>query len=105
MPLALTPTQARVLRMIAEHIVQWQRPPSRREVANAMGWSSANSADEHIRDLAAKGWIALDAADSHARRHVRVLHWPAGITWAATVPAPSPAAEGLPALLRAPVPA
>ena len=78
----LTPTQTRVLRHVAEHIVQWQRPPTRLAIARHFGWASPNAAEEHLQQLVRKGYIELDAADCNAgrgARYVRVVRWPAAV--------------------------
>jgi hypothetical protein len=41
MPDDLTPTQSRVLDYIATHIVERQRPPTRKDIAAHFEWSSA----------------------------------------------------------------
>ena len=78
----LTPTQARVLEFIAQHIVQKQRPPTRRGIAQHFGWSSDNAAETHIQELARRGHVALDDAarpGKHSNRYVRVLLWPVSV--------------------------
>ncbi len=74
----LTPTQARVLEFIAQHIVEKQRPPTRKEISRHFGWSAVNSAEDHIKALAAKGHIALgDSGDGgQGARYPRVVCWP-----------------------------
>jgi len=74
----LTPTQTRVLEFIAQHIVEKQRPPTRREMAQHFGWASDNAAETHIQALQRGGYIALDGAarSVQAQRYVRVLRWP-----------------------------
>ena len=54
MPTPLTDRQAQVLRHIAEHIVQWQRPPTRKEISRHFGWSAVNAAEDHIKALASR---------------------------------------------------
>lgn len=77
-PADLTPTQARVLQHIAEHILTWQRPPTHADIAKHFGWASINAASDVIEALARKGWIALDARSTGGRgkSSIRVLHWP-----------------------------
>ena len=74
----LTPTQARVLEFIAQHIVEKQRPPTRKEISRHFGWSAVNTAEEHIKALAAKGRIALDDSGDGGQgaRYPRVVCWP-----------------------------
>lgn len=86
---ALTPTQARVLEYIAQHITRRQRPPTRREVAQHFGWASDNAAETHIAELERRGHIALDSAvrssgqsqrGAHSQRYVRVIRWPESVS-------------------------
>ena len=81
MPAPLTDRQAQVLRHIAEHIVRWQRPPTRKEISRHFGWSAVNAAEDHIKALAVKGHIALDDSGEGGQgaRYPRVLRWPDGV--------------------------
>ena len=54
MPDDLTPTQSRVLDYIATHIVERQRPPTRKDIAAHFGWSSANAAEDVMQVLVRK---------------------------------------------------
>ena len=78
----LTDRQAEVLRYIAEHIVQHQRPPTCTGMALHFGWSSPNAAKDHMNALAAKGYIVMDGPDSNGgegARYPRVVRWPDGV--------------------------
>jgi repressor LexA len=55
----LTPRQAEILALIREHIQTRGMPPTRAEIALALGFRSANAAEEHLRALARKGVIEL----------------------------------------------
>lgn len=55
----LTPRQTQILRLIQEHIVESGMPPTRAEIAQQLGFKSANAAEEHLRALQRKGVIAL----------------------------------------------
>ena len=81
MPDDLTPTQSRVLDYIATHIVQHQRPPTRKDICRHFGWSAVNAAEDHIKALAVKGHIALDDSGEGGQgaRYPRVLRWPDGV--------------------------
>lgn len=56
---SLTPQQGRVLAFIRQHIAKHGEAPTRKEIAEAFGFSSANGAQEHIRALERKGAITL----------------------------------------------
>lgn len=74
----LTPTQSRVLDYIATHIVERQRPPSRKEISRNFGWSAVNAAEDLILALERKGHIALDGSGDGKQpaRYPRVIRWP-----------------------------
>jgi repressor LexA len=55
----LTPRQAQILALIREHLLIHGRPPTRAEIAEVLGFRSANAAEEHLRALARKGAIDL----------------------------------------------
>jgi repressor LexA len=55
----LTPRQREILKLIQESITEQGMPPTRAEIATAMGFKSANAAEEHLRALHRKGVIDL----------------------------------------------
>lgn len=55
----LTPRQTQVLRLIQDHLSESGMPPTRAEIAQALGFKSANAAEEHLRALQRKGVIDL----------------------------------------------
>jgi repressor LexA len=55
----LTPRQNQVLTLIREAIEETGMPPTRAEIASALGFRSANAAEEHLRALKRKGAIEL----------------------------------------------
>jgi repressor LexA len=55
----LTPRQAQILRLIQRAVVETGMPPTRKEIADELGFRSANAAEEHLRALARKGVISL----------------------------------------------
>jgi len=55
----LTPRQTQVLKLIQTHLVESGMPPTRAEIARALGFRSANAAEEHLRALHRKGVIEL----------------------------------------------
>jgi repressor LexA len=59
MPERLTVRQRQVLDLVRERIEDSGMPPTRAEIAVALGFRSANAAEEHLRALARKGVIEL----------------------------------------------
>ena len=55
----LTPRQKQILEMIQEFIADTGMPPTRAEIARALGFKSANAAEEHLRALQRKGVLEL----------------------------------------------
>ena len=55
----LTPRQRQVLRFIQDNLDEQGRPPTRAEIAEALGFKSANAAEEHLRALQRKGVLDL----------------------------------------------
>lgn len=60
METSLTPRQAEILEAIRSHIAEHRRPPSRPELARALGLASTNGVFKHLAALERKGAIALD---------------------------------------------
>jgi repressor LexA len=55
----LTPRQSEILSLIQDVIRETGMPPTRAEIAEALGFRSANAAEEHLRALERKGAIEL----------------------------------------------
>lgn len=55
----LTPRQAEVLAFIKSHIEDTGYPPTRADIANELGFKSANASEEHLKALARKGAIEM----------------------------------------------
>ena len=55
----LTPRQSKILHMIQEFIIDFGMPPTRAEIAEELGFKSANAAEEHLRALQRKGVLKL----------------------------------------------
>jgi repressor LexA len=55
----LTPRQRQVLRFIQDSLDEQGLPPTRAEIAAALGFKSANAAEDHLRALQRKGVIDL----------------------------------------------
>ncbi|WP_397475277.1 transcriptional repressor LexA [Pusillimonas sp.] len=70
MAIKLTERQQQILDLIAHDIARTGFPPTRAEIARALGFRSANAAEDHLRALARKGAIELTAG---ASRGIRLL--------------------------------
>jgi repressor LexA len=55
----LTPRQREILKLIQDSIAENGMPPTRAEIAAALGFKSANAAEEHLRALQRKGVLDL----------------------------------------------
>jgi repressor LexA len=66
----LTERQAEILKLIRELSEVSGYPPTRAEIAQRMGFSSENAAEQHLRALEKKGAIEISAG---ASRGIRVL--------------------------------
>lgn len=64
----LTDRQEEVLRLVRDYIRETGYPPTRAEIADELGFRSANAAEEHLRALARKGAIEMVAGASRGIR-------------------------------------
>ena len=55
----LTERQAQILELIKQSIVSTGMPPTRAEIAQRLGFKSANAAEDHLKALAKKGHIEI----------------------------------------------
>ena len=55
----LTPRQTQILRLIQDTLQETGMPPTRKEIAEQLGFKSPNAAEDHLRALARKGVISL----------------------------------------------
>jgi repressor LexA len=55
----LTPRQREILELIQDFIAEYGMPPTRAEIAKALGFKSANAAEQHLRALQKKGVLEL----------------------------------------------
>ena len=79
----LTARQQQILELIQKTIAETGAPPTRAEIANQLGFKSANAAEEHLQALARKGaidlvsgtsrGIRLKSSNRHSSRHVSDL--------------------------------
>jgi len=60
----LTPRQRQILEFIQDAIAANGMPPTRAEIAEALGFRSANAAEEHLRALQRKGVLTLVAGSA-----------------------------------------
>jgi repressor LexA len=66
----LTPRQQEVLDLIRHYLFEQGMPPTRAEMAQALGLRSANAIEDHLRALARKGYIEIL---SGRNRNIRLL--------------------------------
>jgi repressor LexA len=64
----LTQRQQQVLDLIRQHIEETGYPPTRADIAQSLGFKSANAAEEHLKALARKGAIEMIAGTSRGIR-------------------------------------
>jgi repressor LexA len=64
----LTPRQIEILRLIETHVEESGFPPTRAEICTAMGFSSPNAAETHLRALERKGVIEMTSGASRGIR-------------------------------------
>ncbi|MGB3287919.1 MAG: repressor LexA, partial [Burkholderiaceae bacterium] len=70
MAVKLTERQQQILELIRSEIARSGFPPTRAEIARALGFKSANAAEDHLKALARKGAIELTAGASRGIRLV-----------------------------------
>jgi repressor LexA len=92
MAIKLTARQIQVLELIRDHIAESGLPPTRAEIAQTLGFRSANAAEDHLRALARKGAIELLPG---ASRGIRLA---AAYTESLTLPVVGQVAAGSPIL-------
>src|SRR5688572_32289354 len=64
----LTARQQQILELIQSAIDNTGFPPTRAEIANELGFKSANAAEEHLQALARKGAIEISPGTSRGIR-------------------------------------
>jgi repressor LexA len=70
MAVKLTARQQQILDLIRSEILRTGFPPTRAEIARALGFKSANASEDHLKALARKGAIELTAGASRGIRLV-----------------------------------
>lgn len=83
----LTKRQQEVLDLVKKHIDDTGYPPTRAEIAQMLGFRSANAAEEHLKALAKKGAIEMVAG---ASRGIRLPDTQQGIPLVGRVAAGNP---------------
>ncbi len=83
----LTKRQTEVLQLIQDQMSSTGAPPTRAEIANSMGFKSANAAEDHLRALDRKGYIQLVPGTS---RGIRLLIDNSGVPIVGAVAAGQP---------------
>lgn len=68
MSIKLTDRQQQILDLIRQAVINTGFPPTRAEIAQTLGFKSANAAEDHLRALARKGVIELTAGTSRGIR-------------------------------------
>lgn len=86
----LTARQRQVLDLVHQFIEESGMPPTRAEIATALGFRSANAAEEHLRALAKKGFIELVPGTSRGIRLAPSSHEAAGLPLVGRVAAGRP---------------
>jgi repressor LexA len=66
----LTKRQQQILDLIRDFIAEYDMPPTRAEIAELMGFRSANAAEDHLKALLRKGAIEMYAGSSRGIRLV-----------------------------------
>lgn len=83
----LTLRQAQILTLIQEHMENTGYPPTRAEIAQELGFKSANAAEEHLKALMRKGVIEILPGTS---RGIRLIQDTRGLAVVGRVAAGSP---------------
>ncbi len=83
----LTSRQLEILNLIKKHLDETGYPPTRAEIAETLGFKSANAAEEHLRALAKKGAIEMIPG---ASRGIRLPDHQSGIPIIGRVAAGNP---------------
>ncbi|MGK5045014.1 transcriptional repressor LexA [Janthinobacterium sp. GB4P2] len=83
----LTARQEQILNLIKDAIENTGFPPTRAEIANELGFKSANAAEEHLQALARKGAIEISPGTSRGIRLIGAAASAAADTLPSKVPA------------------
>lgn len=86
----LTPRQSEILRLIQRAVQATGMPPTRKEIADELGFRSPNAAEEHLRALERKGVITLLPGSSRGIQLKDALREQMGLPLIGRVAAGSP---------------
>ncbi|HEY6452925.1 MAG TPA: transcriptional repressor LexA [Steroidobacteraceae bacterium] len=96
-PLPLSPRQRQVLQRISEFIAHEGRPPTRADLARALGLRNRQGIDQHLRALEHKGYLRLEPGIA---RGLRLLHGEPMVPRTAVLPLYGRVAAGVPTLAQ-----
>jgi repressor LexA len=101
----LTARQEEILQLVHDSIAENGAPPTRSEIAQKLGFASANAAEEHLKALAKKGYLELSPGTSRGirlresiRQTAKQLHLPSQMIAQLTLPLIGRVAAGSPIL-------
>ena len=101
----LTSRQEEILQLVHDSISENGAPPTRSEIAQKLGFASANAAEEHLKALAKKGYIELSPGTSRGirlresiRQTAKQLNLPSQMIAQLTLPLIGRVAAGSPIL-------
>jgi repressor LexA len=101
----LTARQEEILNLVHASIEEFGAPPTRSEIAQKLGFASANAAEEHLKALAKKGYLELSPGTSRGiriadtvRDSIRQLQLPSQLLAQLTLPLIGRVAAGSPIL-------
>ena len=101
----LTARQEEILQLVQDSIAENGAPPTRSEIAQRLGFASANAAEEHLKALAKKGYLELSPGTSRGikireslRQTAKQLSLPSQMIAQLTLPLIGRVAAGSPIL-------
>ena len=86
----LTARQQQVLELIRDSVIEQGFPPTRAEIARALGFRSVNAAETHLKALSRKGYIELLPGRSRGIQLTEALMHETGVPLVGRVAAGSP---------------
>ncbi len=99
----LTARQEEILQLVHDSIAENGAPPTRSEIAQKLGFASANAAEEHLKALAKKGYLELSPGTSRGiriresiRQTAKQLNLPSQLLSQLTLPLIGRVAAGVP---------
>jgi repressor LexA len=99
----LTARQEEILQLVHDSIEENGAPPTRSEIAQKLGFASANAAEEHLKALAKKGYLELSPGTSRGiriresiRQTAKQLNLPSQLLSQLTLPLIGRVAAGVP---------